>query len=519
MNGELLHSEQHPLRAWSVLVAVLLATSVPSTAAEPDAAQPKGHSKGILIRFEGPIVRMNQQYLYRKLEVAKQAGADLIVVEIDSPGGLLTESLDIASTLRDFDGAQVVAFVPKEALSGAAIMALGCGRIVMAPNARLGDAGPIFQDEDFLFRHVPEKIRSDLALQVRDLALHWERSPALAEAMVDMDLVVYPMTHRETGDVAYMSDAEIESDEESDEWEKGKPVHESKKGQFLEVNAHRAVELGLAEAVVADRDALARHFGLAGEFRVIEPGLTEAVVELLNRPVVTVALFIIGLVALYVEFSAPGVGVGGLTAGLCFALFFWGRFFGGTAEWLHVVLFVTGVIFILVEMFVIPGFGFAGVTGILLLVAGLLMAMQGFVIPETENQLQVFSGTLLVGLVSSVGFLIIAFFLSRHFGSLPLLNRLALEPPGANTVPSVGSREATGRPDEAVPGTAPKSEGPQPGDRGIAVSSLVPAGKVRFDHRLTDVVSDGTFIEEGAEVEVIHRAGNRIMVGVVRDEP
>jgi len=81
----------------------------------------------------------------------------------------------------------------------------------------------------------------------------------------------------------------------------------------------------------------------------------DAAVTILNLPLITGLLFVIGLVALYVEFSAPGIGMGGLIAGLCFAIFFWSRFLGGTAGWLEVILFLAGVAFLAVELFVLPG--------------------------------------------------------------------------------------------------------------------------------------------------------------------
>jgi membrane-bound serine protease (ClpP class) len=183
--------------------------------------------------------------------------------------------------------------------------------------------------------------------------------------MVDMDLVVYYVKHRQTGAEAFMSDAELESSGAPDIWEKGKPVLESREGHFLEVNGERAVELQLAEGNAADRDELKQLLGLAEDLLVIESSGVDTAVFILNLPIVTGVLFVIGLIALYIEFSAPGISVGGLISLLCFALFFWSRFLGGTAELLEVILFVVGTVFIAVEVFAIPGFGVAGITGLL----------------------------------------------------------------------------------------------------------------------------------------------------------
>ena len=110
-----------------------------------------GSSSALRARFCPGLER----YLFRKLDAAKQQGADLVILEIDSPGGRLKESLEIAEYLQKLDWAHTVAYVPREAISGAAIVSLGCDEILMAPHARIGDAGAIVMDEDSFFRFAP----------------------------------------------------------------------------------------------------------------------------------------------------------------------------------------------------------------------------------------------------------------------------------------------------------------------------------------------------------------------------
>ena len=95
-------------------------------------------------------------------------------------------------------------------------------------------------------------------------------------------------------------------------------------------------------------------YGLAEPFVVLEWTRMDTAVAVLNHPLVTGLLFIIGLSALVIEFSIPGVGFGGLIGTVCFVLFFWSRFLGGTGQWLDVVLFLCGVILLLVELVVLP---------------------------------------------------------------------------------------------------------------------------------------------------------------------
>jgi membrane-bound serine protease (ClpP class) len=423
--------------------------------------------------------------------------------------------LNIADRLRNLSWARTVAFVPREALSGAAIAALGCDEIIMSPEARLGDAGPIFQGEDALFRHAPEKIRSDLARRVRDLAEAKGRPPALAEAMVDMDLVVFHVRNTTTGDETFMSEQEIESSDDPEAWEKIKPVLASREKHFLTVNGVQALELQLAQSNAQDRQELIRHYQLGDNLLILQPSSVDTAVTILNLPLVTGLLFVVGLVALYIEFSAPGIGMGGLIAGLCFALFFWSRFLGGTAGWLEVTLFAAGIVFLAMELFVIPGFGVAGLSGLTLLLISILMASQHFVIPNTARQLTMSLNSVVVVASSGIVFLIVAVALSHYFKMIPVVRLLVLETPAA-IAGSTGDKK--GGPAGADVEQSTHRFPVQVGDWGVANSPLRPAGKVVFGDDYVDVVTDGAFVDQGRQVRVVEISGNRVVVREI-DKP
>jgi membrane-bound serine protease (ClpP class) len=469
-------------------------------AAEPPDAPHYTH--GVLIRFEGPITPGLERYLSRKLDVAREQGADLVILEIDSPGGLLVESLQIAELMRDLPWAHTVAYIPEKALSGAAIVALGCDEILMAPTARLGDAGPIVLGQDALFRFAPQKIVSDLAVQMRNLAKAKGRTPALAEAMVDRDLVVYRACEVKTGKVSYLSQREI--DEDPDRWKKLGTV-QGTGGRFLEVTGADAVELGLAEGLETDRRQLARRFSLDA-LEVLQPSATDTAIDILNSWWITGLLLVLGLVGLYIEFTMPGTAVGGLLAAVAFTLLFWSHFLGGTAGWLEVVLFLLGVVCMAVELFVVPGSVVAGLVGVVLMLVSLIMVTQGFLVPETRGQVHILAGTLAMIFVSGMVFVVAAVFISRHFGTLPLFRRLTLAPPE----PAAAALGAGG----AEVGLGP---GVRVGDEGIAHSLLRPGGKARFGQRWLDVLTDGDFIPRGSRVRVVRIQGNQIVV--VQVEP
>jgi membrane-bound serine protease (ClpP class) len=272
----------------------------------------------------------------------------------------------------------------------------------------------------------------------------------------------------------------------------------------LTLNGARALELGLVEKNVSSAEDLNDWLSVDGNYRRFEYGVTDTVVYLLNTWFITILLILIGLVALYIEISSPGIGVGGLIAGFCAVLFFWSRFLGGTSGLLEVVLFLSGIAFLLVELFVIPGWGLAGFIGLCLVFVSAIMAGNDFVIPQSESEFSQLLSTVAVVLVASLSFLIVAGQLTRRLGYLPFFNRLVLTPPSAAEITAVDKSDK-----KAAPVPHPLVS---VGDWGIADSLLRPAGRVRFGQRSLDVVSDGNFIEPGRRVRVIQIEGNRIVV-------
>jgi membrane-bound serine protease (ClpP class) len=480
--------------------AALFALAAPLSAQPEREAAQKQYQHAVVIPMEGPITPMLERFLFRRLDAAQSEGADLVIVEIDSPGGLLEESFNIAERLRAIDWATTVAYVPDQALSGAAIAALGCNEIVMHPHARLGDAGPIFLAEDALFRHAPEKLVSDLAVRMRRLAESTGRPPALAEAMVDRNCEVFEATNQQTDEKRFLSEADL-AHLDDENWEKGKLVFESRKDHFLEVEGERAVELRLAEATVTGIDDLKQRYQWTGELRRLEHTWVDTLVFVLNQTWVTVLLLIVGMVCLYIEFSAPGTGIGGTIAGLCFVLFFWSRVLGGTSGWLEVILFLSGVVLVIVEVFVMPGFGFSGVTGALLIVASLIMASQRFVIPETEADLSQLTQSLAILVGSGIAFLFATFVLHRYFHLVPALSGIVLAPPESADMPTASSAAAP---------TA--SIVVKVGQEGTAITPLRPAGRVRFEDQSIDVFAEGSYIAAGKVVRVVEVQGRRILV-------
>jgi membrane-bound serine protease (ClpP class) len=351
--------------------------------------------------------------------------------------------------------------------------------------------------EDALFRHAPEKLMSDLAVKIRRLASAKGRPPALAEAMVDRNCEVFPVTNQKTGELTYMSEAEIASLKDAEDWEKGKLVFESRRDHFLEVEGERAVELLLANATVENLEQLQERYEW-GQLITLEQTWVDTVVYILNHGLVTGLLLVIGLICLYVEFSAPH-GVAAMIAALCFVLFFWSRVLGGTAGWLEVTLFLFGVSLVLVEIFLFPGFGFPGITGALCIVASLVMASQRFVIPRTTYDVTELINTFAVLVGSGIGSIALAFLLRKHLHMIPAFNSLVLAPPEPE-------------PAAAVAAAPTRDRNWLMGQEGQTTTPLRPAGKARFEGEQFDVYAEGSYIPPGRTVRVVEVRGSRVIV-------
>jgi membrane-bound serine protease (ClpP class) len=470
--------------------------------------------KARVIRIEGMIDPTLEAFVIRQIDRAMSKGVNLLIFEIDSPGGYLLPSENLALTIASLDPKHVrtVAYVPvktyKGAYSGAAIIALGCDEIYMHPDAQIGDAGPIEMHEGGQFEHAPQKVLSPLRDKLRQLAEKKHRPPAIAEAMADKDLIVYQVTNKQNPSrIWYMTESEFE--EKKDEWIKGPVVPESREDNLLTVNGRRAHELKIAERPVHDLDDLKLRLGIPANVKLIVLKSTwiDTAVLVLNHPLSVFLLLVVGVACLYLELHVNS-GFLGIVAALCFGIFFWSKFLGGTATWLEVVLFVLGIGCLVLEIFVIPGFGVFGVSGALMVLASLVMASQTFGNLEPNSDIKQMTTTMMT-LGASIGTVIaMAMVMNRFLPQIPILNQMVLQPPGMS--PSELADEPQLRPSLAEANGIAGSL--SVGQTCEVFTDLRPAGKVLLDGQYLDVVSDGPYIGRGQQVEVVSISGNRIVV-------
>ncbi len=457
-----------------------------------------------MIELEGVITPLSGAIWQRKFEQAQQQNVDTIILRIDSPGGYLSTTLELVDMLQRADEVRTVAYIDQEAISGAALTALAADEIFLAADARFGDAGLIVEGDDSAFRYADAKARSILVAQVRTIAETAGRPPALAEAMVDKDSVVFEATHKEDGRRAFFTEDEWVSRKDADQWNRGKPVFESKKNRFLTLSGRRAAELGLANGNAASPRELAEAIGVQYPVEKMETGVLDTTVVILNNPLVTGLLLIVGLGALLFELSAPGISIGGILSTLCFGAFFWSRFLGGTAGWLEVLLFLLGLAFIAMEIFVIPGFGIAGISGIGMLVVSLVMASRHVLVPESARDLEQLGVSVVTVLAAMAVCAVLLLAFMSFSQNLPgPLGRIALEPPTAE--------ELSFAPAAAVP-QEPGWAKIQEGDLGRTLSALRPSGKAQFGEDPVDVVTEGDFVDPDQPIRVVKRSGTRVVV-------
>ena len=201
------------------------------------------------------------------------------------------------------------------------------------------------------------------------------------------------------------------------------------------------------------------------------------------------------------EMSAPGLGLPGFLGTLCVVLYFWSHWFGGETQLFEILMFVVGIVFIGLEIFVIPGFGIFGIGGILLVAVSIVLAGQDFVVPMNSKDWARVPYSLMPIVGAGLGMVGAVFFLQAAIEKSPFLSRFVLD---------TNDREDTGLGEGDPEATA--NWGHLLGKEGVTVTRLNPAGKVKIDGSVYDVISTGLMLDKATKVEVVEAVANRIVV-------
>lgn len=397
-------------------------------------------------------------YIERVLTQAEQDGAAAVVLRINTFGGRVDAAVQIRDALLK-SPVQSIAFIDTRAISAGALISLASNAIVMAPGGTIGAATPV-QSSGTETSPVSEKTVSYVRKEFSATAESRGRDTLIAEAMVDSDVVIPGVTDR---------------------------------GKLLTLTTDEALEVGIADFEAATLAITLDKLGLKNA-QIIETSVNwaEEVVRLLTNPIVSSLLVTVAMLGIVVEIRTPGFGVPGALGITSLGLFIWGHWLVNLAGMEEILLAGVGVILLLVEAFVLPGFGIAGILGLLALIAGLTLSTvgDGFTINALIAAAARLGGSLALALVLSLLML-------RYLPRTKVGRQLILE---------------TGLAADQGFTSEPLSDHGYEGKIGTAASDLRPAGIAVIEGRRVDVVSNGGYIDAGQPIKVDHVDGNRIVV-------
>jgi membrane-bound serine protease (ClpP class) len=418
-----------------------------------------GDGRVMLISVSGEIELGLSPYVERLTSRAARENYDLIIYEINTFGG----RLDAAVAIRDAiisSSVPTVSFINKRAISAGVLISLAAGRIYMHPNSTIGAAEPVAMGIGLSKGEVSEKVVSYWKAELRSTAERNDRPANVAEAFADKSI-------------------EIEGVVEED--------------KLLTLTTTQAMELGMADETAESIGDILVMENLKGA-TIVEPGMNmlERIAGFLTRGLVSSILLTAALLGIFFEIRTPGFGAPGIIALIALTLFFGSHSLVHLAGWGEILLFIFGAVMLLIEIFLIPGFGIVGTVGIIAIVASLYLSLIGrfFHPADFVSGVQV----LAISFISAFVIILIAL---RFLPKFTPVNRLIL---------STTEDEAEGF--RSSPAAYEKLDGMT----GVALTTLRPSGTALIDGTKFSVVSDGDFIEKNARIRVVRIEGYRIVV-------
>ncbi len=407
-------------------------------------------------KIEGEIDLGLAPFVRRVISDAESQNAQAIVFEINTFGGRVDAATQIKDAILECK-VLTIAFVKNRAISAGALITLSCKKIAMAPGSSIGATTVVDQSG----QKQSEKYQSYMRSEMRSTAEKNGRRTDIAEAMVDERVVIAGLDDSTT--LVTLTSAEARKYQISD------TTIENLSKVLAAFDIHNA-------SIIEEKSNWAEEF-----------------VSFLNNPVVSSLLIMIGLVGLYTEIKTPGWGFAGTISLIALALFFGSSFILQIASIFQILLFVAGIILLILEIFVIPGFGITGIMGIILVIGSIFFSLFNAEFYFDSNILYTAIIQLGTAVFASV---IIMFLLVKYLPKTTTFNKLVLSDENA----------------------AQKGFSSHPSyenllnETGEAFTTLRPAGTVIINDKRYDVVTAGDFIERGSKVKVIKVEGMRIVV-------
>lgn len=408
--------------------------------------------------------RMNR-YVELALNQATALEADVIIIDMDTYGGAVNDANDIRTRIMDYDK-PVWVYINNDAASAGALISIACDSIYMKPGANIG-AATVVNGADG--SQAPDKYQSYFRSIMRSTAEESGRDPLIAEGMVDDRVVIEGITEE---------------------------------GKVITFTTSEAIKHDYCEAEVASiRDIIEKN-GIY-EYELIEYELsgTEKIIALFLNPVVSGLLILVITGGIFFELQTPGVGFPLAAAGVALILYLVPYYLSGLAANWEIGVLILGIALIALEVFVIPGFGIAGISGIVAVVCSLIFIMVGndnfnfdFVPSEEIRQAAV---VVLLGIFTSI---LMLFILGYRLTSSKMFNRVAL----------VTEQKS----DEGYIATSYKED--LIGKEGEAITILRPSGRVEIEDEIYDAYTRGEYIERGEKIRVVSQEGTSLKVSSVK---
>lgn len=397
----------------------------------------------------------------KAMEEAKSVNADIIVVHINTFGGTLDDADKIRTAFLQSDK-PVWAYIDNNAASAGALISIACDSIYMHSGSSIGAATVVDQTGAVQ----PDKYQSYMRSLMRATAEARGRRTDIAQAMVDPDIYVEGV---------------------------------SDSGKVLTFTTNEAIKYGFCEAEVESLHQLLEHAGVK-EYTIREQrySFLDKLIGFLVSPVVSGILIMLIIGGIYFELQQPGIGFPLILALSAAALYFAPLYLEGLASYWEIIIFLTGIVLIILELFVFPGFGVSGVLGIICLVTGLVFSMVGNVgFDFSHIPAGLITNRLMIVLVAIAVSLPLSIWLGKKLFESTLFGGLALN-----------TEEKT---DEGFTVAIDQMQA-LIGSTGIAASILRPAGKISVDGKIYDAVSQIGYIEKGQPVTIVDYVNGSLVV-------
>ena len=421
------------------------------------------------VPIHGTIDMGLPHYLQRVIDQAESEKAAAIIFDIDTFGG----RVDAATQMKDIilDSKVVtVAFINKRAISAGALISLSCDSIFMTAGASIGAATAV----DLKGEKASEKVISYMREEMASTAEANNRSRDVASSMVDEELSISFIVSSQ-GDTLTTKDVEGFNE-----------------GKLITLSTRLAILLGIADKQLNNIDDVLDHMNLKDAKKIkISESWSEMLVRFLTNPTVAPLFMSLGMLGLFFEIKSPGFGVPGILGLACLALFFGSHLLVGLADMLEFIILFSGITLILIEILVIPGFGVAGISGIILCLYAFFKMLIG-AYPSPEDYQAAYMG-LSMGILTTV---IAAVILFKTLPQTELYKRL---------IPFTPQKSEAGF-------TISRGYETLIGEKGKTTTDLRPSGKVKIKGKTYQAFSHGDYIDKDEEILVDSIDENQLLV-------